>query len=858
MMPQGPISQGIAVPSPLDDYRKKRDPARTPEPFGGPRAGQGRMFVVQKHAARRLHYDVRLEMDGVLKSWAVPKGPAVRAEEKRLAVHVEDHPVEYADFEGLIPEGNYGAGAVIVWDRGWYRLVKEDPAAEQLRAGRLEVELFGHKLRGRWTLARMGGKTNEWLMLKKADAFAGGAEPVEMFPESVLSGLTLEEVREGSTRVTTLRARLGAAKAPAGDVDASRQPVMLASVGEGPFSDPGWLFELKYDGVRVLASRAGSDVALHGRAGQVFTSRYPEIVTALRALPLDRFVLDGEVVALDERGRPSFQRLQNRMHLTRPADVERARSTVPVSAVFFDALALDGRDLRRLPLAERKACLALLVPARGVIRYGDHVVGRGEEFYEAAADQRVEGILAKRTDSRYAGGRTRDWLKIKCHLRQEFVVGGWTDPQGARGWFGALHVGTYEGERLVYAGKVGTGFDDRTLRRGWDRLQPLARRTSPFDVGTPSGRGHHWVEPALVCEVRFTEWTEENGIRHPAFLGLRDDKDPRQVRREEPVAGAPTDPDPAADAAPPSGDPAAAPGRPAVPEAVPITNPRKVFWPAEGYTKADLVGYYEAVAPWLLPYLRDRAVVLARYPDGITGKSFFQKDAPTWVPPWIRRERIHAPGVDRDIEYFVVDDVQTLRYVANTGTIPLHLWASRVGSLDRPDWLVLDLDPKGAPFSDVVRVALALRGILDRLELPSYPKTSGATGLHMLLPLGARYSYEETRTFARLLATLAVEAEPAIATIARIIRTRGGKVYVDYGQNGPGQTIVAPLSARPLPGAPVSFPLRWPDVTPRLDPARFTIRTAPALLEKAGDPLAPVLGAGIDIAAALGRLEGAR
>jgi len=798
------------------------------------------MFVVQKHAARRLHYDVRLEMDGVLKSWAVPKGPSLRAEEKRLAVHVEDHPVEYADFEGIIPAGNYGAGAVIVWDRGWYRLVKEGTPAAQLTAGRLEIELFGVKLRGRWTLARMGGKSKEWLLLKKADEFVAADEATDRFPESVLSGLTVEEVRDGSTRLTTLAARL--ASAPAGEVDAATQSVMLASPAARPFSDARWLFEIKYDGVRVLAARESARVALYGRAGQDFTSRYPEVVTALRALPLTRFVLDGEVVALDEAGRPSFQRLQNRMHLTRPADVERTRSTVPVSAVFFDALALEGRDLRRLPLLERKACLALAVPARGVIRYGDHVVERGEAFYEAAAEQRVEGILAKRVDSRYTGGRTREWLKIKCHRRQEFVIGGWTDPQGARGLFGALHLGVYEDGRLVYVAKVGTGFDEATLRRVWERLQPLARPTSPFATGTPTGRGHHWVEPSLVCEVRFTEWTDEGGVRHPAFLGLRDDKRPEDCRREEDVtAGSPAD---VPDAPPPVSD-----------RVVTLTNPTKIFWPDEGYTKSDLVAYYERMAPWLLPYLRERPLVLARYPDGISGKSFFQKDAPEWAPEWIRRERIHARGVERDIDYFVVDDVESLRYVANTGTIPLHLWASRVGTLERPDWLVLDLDPKGAPFTDVVKVALALRAILERLELASYPKTSGATGLHVLLPLGARYSYEETRTFARLLATLVVEAVPAISTIVRGIQARGGKVYVDFGQNGPGQTIVAPLSVRPLPGAPVSCPLRWSEVTARLDPGRFTIRTAPARLDRMGDPTAPVLGPGVDIAAALARLD---
>jgi bifunctional non-homologous end joining protein LigD len=291
---------------------------------------------------------------------------------------------------------------------------------------------------------------------------------------------------------------------------------------------------------------------------------------------------------------------------------------------------------------------------------------------------------------------------------------------------------------------------------------------------------------------------------------------------------------------------------------VTITNPTKVFWPQEQYTKSDLVADYERVAPWLVPYLRDRPLVLARYPDGITGKAFFQKDAPEWAPAWIRRERIHARGVDRDIDYFVVDDAEVLRYVANTGTIPLHLWASRVGTIERPDWLVLDLDPKGAPFTDVVKVALALRGVLERLELTGYVKTSGATGLHILLPLGARYTYEETRTFARLLATLTVEAVPAIATIARMLHTRGGKVYVDYGQNGPGQTIVAPLSVRPLPGAPVSTPLRWPEVSARLDPRRFTIRTVPARLDTVGDPMTPVLGEGIDVAGALGRLDGLR
>ena len=411
---------------------------------------------MQKHAARQLHYDVRLEFGGTLKSWAVPKGPSVRHGERRLAVFVEDHPIEYADFEGVIPRGNYGAGQVIVWDRGWYRSAKPETLEAQFARGRIEIELFGVKLRGRWTLVRTA-RGRDWLMLKTDDAFAGGDEPTEKFPESILSGLTVEELRDGPRRITALRKRLRALDTPTARVDAATQSVMLATLASTPFSRPGWLFEVKYDGIRVLAQRDGDEVELYGRAGQRFTPRYPEVVAALRMLPLSRFVLDGEVVAFDERGRPSFQRLQARMHLTRAADIEQARATTPVSAVFFDALALDGRDLRARPLEARKACLADVVPARGVIQYGAHVLERGEAFYEAASEQRIEGIVAKRLTSPYSGGRSTDWIKIKCHLRQEFVVGGYTAPQGSRPRFGALHVGVYDDDTLVYVGRVGRG-----------------------------------------------------------------------------------------------------------------------------------------------------------------------------------------------------------------------------------------------------------------------------------------------------------------------------------------------------------------------------------------------------------------
>jgi len=837
----------------LEAYRKKRDPERTPEPFGGRRPGGGRMFVVQKHAARRLHYDLRLEMDGVLKSWAVPKGPSVHAEEKRLAVHVEDHPIEYADFEGVIAPGNYGAGSVIVWDRGWYRSAKPEDPLEQLRRGKLEVELFGYKLRGRWTLARMSGSEKDWLLLKKADGAAASDELVDRYPQSILSGLTVEEMADVPGRLASIRQHLDTLDAPRREVPAGRQPFMLATLDERAPSDKGWLFEIKFDGVRVLAARRGEQVELYGRSGQLITGRYPDLVRSLLALPVEHFVIDGEIVALDESGRPSFQRLQPRMALTDLREIEAAAARVPVEGVFFDCLALDGRDLRRLPLTRRKDCLRLLVPPLGPVHYVDHVLEHGPAFLEAANEQRLEGIVAKKAASLYTGGRSRDWIKIKCQRRQEFVIGGYTDPQGSRGHFGALHIGVYDGARLVYVSKVGTGFDQAGLKSLWEKLQPLARATPPFDTGAiPKGKSHHWVEPRLVCEVRFSDWTNDGGIRHPTFIGLRSDKRPEDCRREATLP-APQDDALAMQADPPVPSPPAT--REPVAKDVKLTNLKKMFWPADGYTKGDLVAYYERVAPLLLPYLRDRPLVLTRYPDGITGKSFFQKDAPEFAPAWVRTERVYSKDAEREIDYFVVDDVESLRYVANSGTIPLHLWASRLGSLERPDWLVLDLDPKGAPFTDVVKVARALHRILDDLELPSYPKTSGATGLHILIPLGARYTYDEVRTFARLLAVLGVEAEPEISTIARPLRARGGKVYIDFGQNGHGQTIVGPFSLRPLPGAPASCPLTWSEVTARLDPARFTMVTVPKRFDKIADPLAPVLTGAIDMAAAIARIE---
>jgi bifunctional non-homologous end joining protein LigD len=827
----------------LDLYRQKRDPDRTPEPFGVGGA-PGSRFVIQQHGARNLHYDLRLEMAGVLKSWAVPKGPSVRPEEKRLAVQVEDHPIDYADFEGVIPRGNYGAGPVIVWDRGRYRALKPGDPLEQLGKGTLEIEFFGYKMRGAWTLARMSKSEKDWLLLKKPDGFASPLELTARYPQSVFSGLTLDEIADVTGKVAKLRASLRRLEAPERRVSAREQPVMLATLQERAFSGSEWVFEIKYDGVRVLAERNGASVQLVGRNKTLVTERYPEVRDAVKRLPMDRFVLDGEIIAFDELGKPNFQALQARMHLTNPRDVARTAALVPVEAIFFDCLALDAYDLRDLPLVQRKRFLKSLLPPLGVIRYGDHISAQGKKLFDAVSEMGLEGIVGKRAKSRYTGGRSRDWIKVKCQRSQTFVIGGYTAPQGGRTAFGALHLGLYDNNRLVYISKVGTGFDDRTLKSMWQKLQPLRRERSPFDYKSPRGRGNFWVEPTLVCEVRFSDWTQDGGIRHPVFLGLREDKRPEECRVRQ------TEPN----------DLVAATSMPELPlivetKEIAFTNLDKVFWPAEGYTKGDLIDYYRNVAPHILPYLKNRPVVLTRYPDGIAGKSFYQKDAPDFVPDWIRREKIYSKDSNRDIGYIIIDDVETLLYVINMGTIPLHLWSSRIGSIERPDWLVLDLDPKGAPFENVVTVARALYQVFQEIALESFIKTSGASGLHILLPLGGSYTHDQAKDFARLLAMLGVEAVPEISTIARPLAARGGKVYIDFGQNGHGITIAAPFSARPVPGATVSCPLAWHEVDAKLHPSRFTIKTMLPRTETVKDPMLRVLSKAIDMAAALAQIE---
>ncbi|MGQ0561285.1 MAG: DNA ligase D [Gemmatimonadota bacterium] len=822
---------------PLEQYRAKRDLGRTPEPSGVTPVAGGRGFVVQKHWATRMHFDLRLEHNGVLLSWAVPKGPSANPADKHVAIHVEDHPVDYADFEGVIPEGNYGAGAVIVWDRGTY--VPLEDIDEGLKKGKLLFELRGHKLRGTWTLVKIKKADKEWLLIKERDAYVS-TDP-DVYPHtSVFSGLTVEQLRHGETPATSILTSLVEAGAPERRIKAGDVRVMLAESRAQPFSRAGWVFELKYDGYRIVAGRDGGDVVLLSRNQRALTSVFPEITKAVSALPYDHFVIDGEVVVCDANGRPNFQRLQKRGMLRRAIDVRRAAAELPATLYVFDLLAFGNRDVRVLPLLERKRLLRQLTPARGVLQYADHIEERGEEFFRAAEALDVEGMVAKKADSRYRAGRSADWIKVRTHRSDDFVVVGFTAPAASRSGFGSLHIARGIDGDLVYAGSVGTGLTQSDIDEAYEVLSAL-RVEEPACEGAPRGRDHTWVQPKLVCEVKYLEITDDGLLRHPVFLRFRDsiDLDLDQatvhvnvVQRSKPLFNVNVNVN------------------------VRYTNLDKIFWPDEGYTKKDLIDYYRSVSDFILPFLKDRPVVMTRYPDGITGKSFFQKDAPDFVPDWLRRENVWSEDSQRDLNYFICDDVDSLLYIANLGTIPLHIWASRVGSLEQPDWCILDLDPKQAPFSDVVQVAQVTKKLCDEIGLPAFVKTSGSSGLHVMIPLGKQCTHEQSKQLGQLLATAIVRQAGEIATIERMPHKREGKVYVDFLQNGHGKLLAAPYSVRPLPGATVSAPLEWKEVNGKLNLSRFTIRTMPKRLERArNDALRDVLSLRPDLVGALTRLQ---
>jgi len=838
----------------LSAYRAKRSPDTSPEPTGTVSAAPGRLFVVHKHAATRLHFDLRLEMNGVLRSWAVPKGPSYDMNDKRLAVKVEDHPIEYGDFEGIIPHGNYGAGGIIVWDRGeWVPL---EDWREGFEKGKLLFELRGYKLHGKWTLVKIKKSERDWLLIKERDSFV--ASPGDQFDEtSVLSGLTVEEVKAGRSPVGDLRAKVEQTGAPRTRVDPQSVDVMLAEPEDKAFTRDGWVFELKLDGYRLIASKSRGEALLLTRNGNDYTAVFPEIARAIKALPIDECIIDGEVVVMDASGKPSFARLQQRGRLSSTIDIKRAAVELPATFYAFDLLAFEDFDLRPLPLTTRKALLMEALPRLGAVRTLDHIEREGDAFLAQVAALGLEGVIAKRADAPYRGGRTDAWLKIKTEPSGDFVIVGFTEPKGSRSYFGALQLADMVHGTLVYAGRVGTGFNDALLTEIKALLDPIIRRDPPCAppigagaVEIPEIKTTTWVDPVNVCEVRFREWTPDGVLRHATFLRMRHDKNARDCERQGVVTEA-TDATPTVVTV----DPPAPPPRPAPEKTFNFSNLKKVYWPADGYTKGDLVDYYRAVWPWMSLYLANRPLVMTRFPDGIDGKSFYQKDAPEFAPDWIRTVPIWSEDSQRDVRYFVCDSIEALLYVANLGSIPMHIWNSRVGSLAQPDWCVIDLDPKEAPFSDVIRTAIAMRELCESIGLPSYVKTTGKTGLHVLLPLGRQCTYAQCRTLGELLARFVLRELNDIATITRHVTKRGDKVYLDYLQNRHGQLIVSPFSVRPLPGASVSMPLTWDEVNQSLDPRAFTIKTAIERMERLGrDPVAPVLDDKPDLAAVLERL----
>ena len=827
----------------LHRYREKRDAGRTPEPFGGDVPVTGQLFVLHKHHARNLHWDLRLEMDGALESWAVPKGPSPNPADKRLAMHVEPHPLDYAEFEGIIPKGEYGAGPSIVWDKGTWVAVED--IKEGFAKGKLLFELRGYKVKGLWTLVHTPkAGPNHWLLIKERDAHLDRGGTATYPDDSIYSGLVVDDFARAELIQEELRKRAVTKGGRSFRVRAEDIEPMKATRRESAFSDPAWVFELKYDGYRLITGLEKDAATLISRNGHDLTSTFPEVARAIRGLPYDGLVMDGEVVVHDGRGLPDFGQLQKRGRLQNHRDVTHAALELPATFYAFDLLAVAGVDLRKLPLVERKTLLREVLPTVGPVRFSDHVPGEGEVLWERVVELGLEGIVAKRANSTYSGGRSRAWYKIAAVQTEDFVVVGFTDPARGRPGFGALHLGHFVGDTLTWAGSVGTGFSEAqltTLRTDLGLLEDPAVRDS-LAGKPPRTRGNHWVRPELVAEVTFREITETGRVRHASFRRLRNDKLPEECR-----ASSGEGPDPLTDPLP---------IKKSEERSIVFTNLDKVFWPGAGYTKNDLIEYYRAIAPWLLPYLADRPLVLTRYPDGIQGKSFYQKNAPTWAPEWIRTTTVRSESSDRELNYFVAEDVDTLLYLANLGTIPLHIWHSRVATLANPDWCLLDLDPKDAPFAHVVEIALFLHSLCEEVGFPHYVKTSGSSGLHILIPLGAQMTYDQSATLGELIARVTVKALPRIATIERTVRKRGGKVYVDYLQNRQGQLVAAPFSVREKPGATVSAPLRWKEVGKGLALADYTIKSVPRRMRalKGGDPFAPVLDGSPDLLSALEKL----
>ena len=846
----------------LTTYKQKRNFKNTPEPSGKKRNAHATLsFVVQRHDASRLHYDFRLEVDGVLKSWAIPKGPSLNPADKRLAMMVEDHPLEYGKFEGEIPEGNYGAGTVEIWDRGTYEPENiADPADYEkemlsgLKNGSLKFVLHGKRLNGSFALVRLkNAKENSWLLIKHKDEFAANEYSAEEDRSEVSEKKVAQtETVQNSPSIPRL-VQSGTAK-----LKDYIQP-MTAQIGDEPFDNDDWVFEIKWDGYRAIAEINKKGIRFYSRNGLSFDKLYPPVVEALKKLK-EEVVLDGEVVVLDKNDKPSFQKLQH----------YRENRSLPLVYYIFDCLSYKGKDLTNLPLVERKKILRKIIPESAVLRYSDHVAGDGVAFFKHAVKLGLEGMIAKRASSLYSiGRRTSDWLKIKNHNTQEAVIVGYTEPRGSRKYFGALVLGMYEQGKLKYIGHTGTGFTEKVLKDVYTVLKPLVRHSSPFEKRVPINGTVTWVKPEQVCEIKFTEVTEEGILRHPVFMGLRIDKQAKEVNHLDVKIPAKKKTTAKKSAATKSRPAASTTSKSKKQEEdrdsitiradrheVKITHPDKVYWPDDGITKGDVVEYYNSIYKYILPYLKDRPQSLKRNPNGIADKGFFHKDVGEAAPAWVEHTVLYSESAEKDIDYIICNNRATLLYMNNLGCIEINPWNSRTKNLDKPDYLVMDIDPSGKnTFDEVVDTALAIKEVLDKAGAASFCKTSGASGLHVYVPLAARYDYEQARSFAEIIATFAQNLLPEITTLERSLSKRKNRIYLDYLQNKRGQTLASVYSLRPVPGATISTPLEWKEVKHGLSPSQFTLQSLPKRLAKKGDLFSGILKKGIDMERCLKRLE---
>jgi len=844
----------------LAEYRRKRRFGDTPEPRGKKARKDEKIFVIQKHAATRLHYDLRLEVGGVLKSWAVPKGPSLSPGDKRLAIQVEDHPFEYRTFEGTIPEGNYGAGEVIIWDQGTYEPEGTLSAAEQLERGELKFRLHGHKLNGSFVLVKLKhsrGK-NEWLLIKHRDEHADPMWNVEEHGESVVSGRPIPKTHKEKQKEK--RSVQDSPPPNPGELPGARSAPMpgevsvtLAKLADKPFSDPNWLFEIKWDGIRTVALVNNGDVRLFSRSQRDVTSEFPEFQDLAKHLRAGTAILDGEIVTLDKNGRSDFQKLQNRFGVTKPS--QKLINDVPLAYYLFDVLYCNGFDVRKTPLLQRKELLRQVLRGDDRVRYSEHQQEKGKELYAAAEKQGLEGIVGKQIEGPYTGNRTSFWLKFKIVNELDAVIVGWTAPRRTRQYFGALVLALFdEKKELQFIGSVGTGFDQKTQKDLLAKLEKLRVARSPLR-NAPKLREHvEWVRPEMVARIKFANWTEDNHLRAPVFLGIRKDRSPEEctfsaarpehARVEASVSTQNSAPKKVEAPSEDAGFDELAHGKAESlrlqvdGRTLALTHLNKIYFPESAIRKRDLLAYYYRIANNILPFLKDRPLVMRRYPNGIEGKSFFQKEAPESIPDWIQRARVYSDERGGEMDYVMAQDRPSLLFLTNLGCIDHNPWSSRFDHQDYPDYVFFDLDPTPeTPFATVLRVARAIYKVLLSTRLVCYLKTSGATGFHIYVPLEPIYKYAQTRTFAAIISQIVASELPRETTLERSIRKRpAGRVLLDALQNAKGKPLAAVYSARAHPGATVSTPVTAEELMKgNIDPDAWTIKTLSARLQSSGD-----------------------